>query len=241
MAVNGEEVTILEKMLMLIEKYGIKKIFKAFFVIGILLYVIYNIQNLNKIITKVITTSIDNAVQSELVSYDTKQKEAHDEAMTYRKYANEKIPQILDDIMIRTECSRVFIIEAHNGSQSVSGLPFTYGNMTYEKDKDVIPIADDYSDIVLSRFPFLIYIEKNKAWSGTTDELMQIDRNLAFRLKSNNANYLFLVRLEGKNNMIGYLGVTFCDTMPKNVDKIKQELLIDAQSIVLLLDIDNNI
>lgn len=239
MPINGEEMTLLEKTMQLIEKYGIRKILKAILIIGFFLYIIYNVNNFNTFIEKVINKSIDNAVQTELIAYGEKQKEEHDEAMEYRKIANEQIPKIIDDIMIRTNCDRVFIMEVHNGTKSISGLPFTYGNVTYEKDNtNIMAIADDYNNIVLSRFPFLLYIEENKTWSGTMDELMQLDKNLAMRLKSNNANYLFLVRLQGKSEMLGYLGITYCNHIPSDNQFINQELLIDAQSIVSLLDVE---
>lgn len=237
MGISEGEATLLEKAMLLIDRYGIMGVMKGIFVIALFLYVIYNMQNFNKIIESVINDSIDYTIKKELVEYTEHQKEEHDEAMEYRKIANEQIPKIMDDIMINTGCDRVFIMEVHNGTKSMSGLPFTYGNITYEKDRNGIQsIADDYINLVLSRFPFFIYIEKNKSWSGSISDLSRLDQNLALRMESNEAKYVSVVRLHGKDETLGYLGVTYSKHTPGNADSINHELLIDAQEIAILID-----
>ena len=237
---NNGNIGVLEKTVLLIEKYGVWKILRAIFIIGLFLYIIYNIQNLNSIIEKAIEKSVDNAVKSEFVTYNEEQQEQHDIMVNSRNDANAKMPDILKHIMYETDCDRVFVLEFHNGTNGMGGLPFLYGNITYELNaKGISSISDDYTNFLLSRFPFSLFLEENMVWSGTIDELSNIDENFAKRMQSNGANYLSIVQMKGASTEIGYVGITYCnDRVPVNKSNVDRELLIEAQSVVSLLDVN---
>lgn len=69
MPLDGEQFSFLEKVINLVEKHGLVRIFKAIFVITAFFFVMYNGQNVSKIVENVIH----------------KQETEHSAALEYRK------------------------------------------------------------------------------------------------------------------------------------------------------------
>ena len=131
MALEGEQLGFLEKALKLIEKYGLFKIFKALCVIALFVYVMCNgatiVENIVEKVTK--ETLRDENVEKDRM---------HDIAMERRQEIKPLIDNILMSTLNQLNADRVFIIEMHNGTNNTSGLPFLYGEMTYETVADNI-------------------------------------------------------------------------------------------------------
>ena len=130
MALEGEQLGFLEKTLKLIEKYGLFKIFKALCVIALFVYVMCKgatiVENIVEKVTK-------ETINDEKVEKDR----LHDIAMERRQEIKPLIDNVLMSALNQLNADRVFIIEMHNGTNNTSGLPFLYGEMTYET------VADD--------------------------------------------------------------------------------------------------
>jgi hypothetical protein len=126
----------------------------------------------------------------------------------------------------------------HNGTNNVAGLPFIYGEMTYEEVRSNISHVDeDYTSINLSRFSFPMFIEKNHIWYGTVDELKAIDPKISGRLASNDVTYLAIIDLHGVVNSLGYFGFTYCNgKVVPNSKEIETHLMSTAQKLSILLD-----
>lgn len=204
---TGGQLTILEKVIELIEKHGLLRIFTAIFVIMAFFFVIYNSQNVNKIVDMVLK----------------KQKVEHSEALEYRKKISHEIELILTKLLLDTGADRAFIIEMHNGNSNVSGLPFYYGEMTYEKvTSRTYHIDEDYSNLNLSRFPFIYYLEERNSWFGSIEDLSKIDERLSMRLKSNDVSYAFFESIQGIDTPIGFIGITYCNGHIPDINKIDE-------------------
>lgn len=222
MPLDEGQFSIIEKTINLIEKHGILRILKALFVLVAFIYVMYNGQNVNSI--------IENAFRQQATE--------HEMALDYRRKIDPEIKLMLTDLLYKTSANRAFIIEMHNGNSNVSGLPFLYGEMTYEEvTSGVVHIDEDYRNVNLSRFSFANYIDENHFWKGTIDELATIDSKLSMRMKSNDAYYAIFVCIHGVDNPIGFLGITYChDKQPSNLERIMGDVYVLSQKLSQLLD-----
>ncbi|MBQ2175462.1 MAG: hypothetical protein II453_10520, partial [Alphaproteobacteria bacterium] len=130
-----------------------------------------------------IDKTIDQTVQSAMENRETTQIEAHDRAVE-KRYANSpKIDQILNEVLHKYGADRVCIVEMHNGTKNVAGLPFIYGEMTYEVCREgVIPVDADYTQFNLSRLSFPTFMFEHNAYCGGMGDLGKIDDKFAERL-----------------------------------------------------------
>lgn len=221
-----EHIGILERVIKLMDKYGIWKIFQATLVLAGFLYIMYNVQNLPQIVSR----AFDR--QTEMV------REEHDEAIEIRRSIKPDIDMILKDALSSLNADRAFIMEMHNGTNNVAGLPFIYGEMTYEEVRNHITHVDeDYTSINLSRFNFPMYLEKKHMWHGNISELKEIDSKLSARFMSNDVTYFAIISLHGVSNELGYYGFSFCNgKTPPTDGEIERNLTVNAQKLSSLLD-----
>ena len=226
MSLNGEQLTIIEQMIVMIEKYGWWKIIKATLFMLSLAFILFNIANLKNIVSDV----IDEQNESEII--------AHDTAMDFRRSIKEEIDGILNNVLTKTNADRVFVLELHNGTNNTAGLPFIYAEMTYcAIAENIHHIDEDYINLNLSRFNFPLYLERNKYFYGDIEKLKKVDDKLALRLQSNGARYIAIMSLQGLHTELGYIGVTFCnDEIPADSDGVMSCIALAAQRLSTLLD-----
>lgn len=231
MALEGEQLGFLEKTIKLIEKYGLFKIFRALCIIAIFIYVMCNGANL---IDGIISRVTKDTMKEERVE----KQEEHDAALKRRQEIRPEIYNVLYGLMHKLNADRVFIIEMHNGTNSVSGLPFLYGEMTYDVVSEGVEHVDgEYTNFSLSRFQFATYLEEKHIWLGDIDELSKIDTKLSHKLISNDVNYIALTQIHGVKNELGFLGISYCKGKePKAKDTIVTDLIIASQKLSTLLD-----
>lgn len=233
MPLDGEQLGFLEKVIKIINKYGIFKVFQALCVIGVFVYLMYNAHNVGQ--------AVQNIVRTEIENHNEKVEQEHNDALIVRQKIKPKIDSILTDALTRMNADRVFVMEMHNGNNNTSGLPFLYGEMTYEQVRNgVSHIDDDYLNLNLSRFTFPLYLEREHLWQGTTEDLSKIDDKLSKRLLSNDVSYLAITQIHGFSNIIGYFGVSYCnDKSPIDKKQIIAQLTITTQQLSVILDANN--
>lgn len=224
----GDGIGILERTIKLIEKHGTETIYKAIFILAMFFCVIYN--NIN----------IGNVVEEVLINKENK----HDKAIEYRKSIASDIRINLRGLLADSGADRAFIIEMHNGTNNINGLPFMYGEMTYE---EVTPgtehIDEDYTNINMSRFCFITYLYENYSWNGSMDSLNSIDDKMALRMESNGVKYAFFKCLYGSNGKeIGFIGITYTKDISmtdEQVDSVRKMVNKTSDKMVLKLDVKN--
>lgn len=124
-------------------------------------------------------------------------------------------PKIQHDLEILTytmNADRVFVVELHNGKENTSGLPFHYADMSYEEvneNKLVDKIALRYQNIPLTLYKFPTYLQTNKVFIGTSDELSKIDKDFADEVKKSGGEYLCLTYIGNSGVPIGFFGVSY--------------------------------
>lgn len=238
MPLEGEQLGFLEKVIKIINKYGLFKVFQALCVIGIFIYLMYNAHNVGE--------AVKGIVQNEMELHTERIEQEHSDAIEVRQKIKPQIDAALSEALSKLDADRVFIMELHNGNNNTSGLPFVYGEMTYEQVRGgMTHIDDDYINLNLSRFAFPLYLEKEHIWQGTIEELSTVDDKLAKRLSSNDVTYFAIVHIHGVSNLLGYLGISYCNNKKhKDAKEITVQLTMTTQRLAILLDanrIDNNI
>lgn len=226
---EGNQVGIFERCLRLVRKYGVWNILKTLAIILLCGMVWYTVTHMDKVVEKVIYEQ----------SY-TKTME-HTKAIELRRSVSPKVDSILTNTLISLRCDRAFVIEMHNGTNNPAGLPFIYGEMTYEVVNDGIEHVDeDYTSLNLSRFTFPLFLGKTNVWLGTISELSAVDEKLAHRLELEGVTYLVVTSLNGMNNTLGCFGVAYCDNhQPAERDKLLRVMAPASQNLSVLLDYPN--
>lgn len=230
MPLEGEQLGFLEKVIKIINKYGLFKVFQALCVIGIFVYLMYNAHTIGQ--------SVQGIVRNEIETHTEKIEQEHNDALEIRKKIKPDIDKALKEALVSLDADRVFVMEMHNGNNNTSGLPFVYGEMTYEQVRSGIGhIDDDYINLNLSRFSFPLYLEKEHIWQGSMEELANIDDKLAKRLSSNEVTYIAITHIHGVDNLLGYFGITYCNNkQPKPIKDIVAQLTITTQQLAIMLD-----
>lgn len=135
--------------------------------------------------------------------------------------------------------NRAFFIEYHNSVKSLEGAPFAYGNMSFEEIDDRSDyISDEYSDFMLTKYKAIKYLYDKWYFIGPLDNLEEVDRRFYLKLSSDNIKYIAMVQVEGVDQPIGCLGVTWSDDFDcnnMNVEGIKKELRTSSLKIALML------
>lgn len=228
---QGEQLTFLERVVRLVKRESMWVIFKALFVIALFVFIMYNgVHSCN--------SNVSNIVEYSLNEHLKKNKETHEVALKMRKDIRPQIDSVMHSVLHKLDADRVFVLEMHNGTNNTAGLPFIYGEMTYEVVADsIVNIDEDYTNLNLSRFSFPEYLESYYFWAGSIEKLETIDTKLAKRMASNDVSYFAIARLQGVKNELGYFGVSYCfNHEPKSYKIINAVMLPSVQVLSTLLD-----
>ena len=227
----NDKMGLLERMMKLIGTYGIGRILSGLLILAIFGGMVIIFTNQKEIIRSII--------QEE----SAKTEQNHSDNMELRiKTINPQIDNLLLELLIETGADRAYIIEMHNGSNNITGLPFIYGEMTYEKvlQKETGFIADEYEKMNLSKYPFMTKVFEDVCWNGTTEDMEKIDFKLSQRLYLNGVKYTYIMKLGGSSVDIGFIGLSFIYEMPDAKKPINGKMLNASQKVSILLDLSSN-
>lgn len=190
----------LEKGLKLIKDYGWGRIISGALLISVLSIFFWFIFNPSQVFQL----------------YDEWEKRRHDRLMELRIENAPKIQNVIDKLTYKVDASRTIILEMHNGNTSTGGIPFTKCSATYESlNIGKHPVASFYQDQNLSLIPFASFLFDRGYWCGNTDDLMEIDRGLCFKMKSNGTEHFAACVIEGIDKPLAFMLVSF-DNLPNN-------------------------
>lgn len=234
MSFGLENVEFIGKTIEMIEKYGKWKFIQAVLVLSIGLYLAYSITNMGDIVRDVVNDEVPAVIKGEA----EKSKIMHDNALQIRRNIKSDIDNLLNKTLADTGADRIFVLEMHNGTNNPSGLPFLYVEMTYcAVSPNTLHVDDDYINLNLSRFNFPMYLENNVYWSGTVEELKELDEKLAYRIASNDVKYFAIMTIHGIDCELGYFGISYCrDFTPEDEKILINKLGSASQKLASLLD-----
>lgn len=144
----------------------------------------------------------------------------------------------LKNLLINLDADRAAILEMHNGTNNMSGLPFIYGDMVYEEISPKVNYAsDEFKNFNLAKLPFVSLHYEDKTWIGSVNEIETEDAYFAAKLRMVEVSYGAFVVLEGINGPLGFLTLFFKDEKnhPSKA-KIIAELNHSSQILSTLLD-----
>lgn len=219
-------VSMFENAVKVVKENKMLDILKTILIIILLLYIGYHVNDLPEI------------VKHAFESRNTELQIEHDSAVERRRLIKPQIDSMLLEAMNTLKSDRVYVVEMHNGTNNTAGLPFIYGEMTYEQTrKGIEHVDEDYLSINLSRFEYPLYLEKNHVFCGTVDELADVDEKMAFRMRATNVTYLAGIAMHGAYTELGYVGVSYCGNEPPSRETILSALSVLAQKLSALLDL----
>ena len=223
-------VSFFEKTVQVVDKYGSWKVFQAIIYLGLFLFIIFYIPAITKATVERVTTESIN-------SADKDKERKHLENLALRKEMQPQIYAILGTFLEKTRADRAFIVELHNGSNNLNGVPFLHGSVTYDKSREGLePIDEDYQNLSLSRFSMSTYLHANYNYIGSVEKLSTIDKKLSAKLVSNDVKYIAVMTLHNGTNEWGWFGLIYNreTDIPSEKD-ILNEMMVTSQSITKTL------
>jgi hypothetical protein len=149
-----------------------------------------------------------------------------------------QVDLVLAETMATLKADRVYVIEMHNGTNNTAGLPFIYGEMTYETTRNGIEhIDEDYVSVNLSRFDFPMFLEEHHMFFGDIEALSKVDEKLAMRMSANGVTFIAIMAMHGANNELGYFGISYCGSEPVDSKLIVSTITVASQKLSAMLDI----
>lgn len=173
--------------------------------------------------------------------YKEYEERKHSMELSQRFDRMEILNRELNETLMELHADRAFFIEYHNSVKSLQGAPFAYGSMSFEKihpNREIVFMADEYSDFPLTKYETVTYLYENKVFIGTIDDLMNIDKRLATKLKASNVTQVALIEVWGDNQPLGILGVTWSEheVVDTYGDKIRDAIYQHSNKIRNILN-----
>lgn len=221
-----ENLGFLERTVKLVDKYGWWKVLQTICFIGLFLFFIYYIPAVTK-------TTVQQTTIETLQTVNKNKEEEHLKNIEIRRQIQPQIDATLNSLLKETNADRAFIIELHNGSNNINGVPFLHGSVTYDAAVDGLDIIDEeYQNLSLSRFEMATYLHNNFDFIGSIEEFRKIDKKLASKLATNDVKYVAMSTLHNGAKEWGWFGVLYnrSDNIPSE-KKLISSLLITSQTI----------
>lgn len=216
----------LEKFLVLLKEYGPIKILFSTLLIAVISMFFYFIFNPTVI----------------LDIYDGIKERQHNELMEKRLDMAPQIQGIIDKLTYKVNASRVVVLEMHNGSTGSGGLPFTKCSATYEGlNIGVIPVAQQYQEQNLSLIPFANHLFNKGYWCGDTEELLELDKALYYKMKSNNTEHFAACVVKGVEKPLAFMIVSF-EQLPDDKHKcneIREYMRHVSMELAVYIEVNN--
>lgn len=151
------------------------------------------------------------------------QSEQHMELIDKRVQNTPYINTYLDALRIEAGVTfnRACIFEFHNGSNSVAGLPFYWGDMTYESTDNNKPgTRDNWNSVSLTRYNFIIQFFREGYFIGSIKDIERIDIKFAHKLSEDDITYLVMLPiLDDSGRIIGAVAMSSDSTDVSCINK----------------------
>lgn len=227
-----ENLGFFEKTVKVVDRYGGWRVLQSIILVALFLFTIFYIPAVTKM-------TVERATMESIETVDKNKEELHIKNLEKRKQMQPQINSSLEALLTSVKADRAFIIELHNGSNNLNGVPFLHGSVTYDKSIEGLEnIDEEYQNLSLSRFNMSLYLHKNFNFIGSIDELNKIDKKLASKLQSNEVQYLAIITLHDGINEWGWFGVLYnrSTDIPSEKD-ILNSLVISSQTITKELNV----
>lgn len=182
---------------------------------------------------KVVELVADKAVKGDIrLPGDRKRK--------FRKDSIFKVNKMLTELMQRTQASHVALFEYHNGGYNLTGLPFLHFTLSIQRNNyGVEELNKDFNNILVSSVPeFIREVDSSDIYY--VDDIKQLEPvfpRLYKELKNDNTEEVIFCCLEGIDDEIGFLMLSFNTPLGNRKRKVQKQLFKIVQKISTLLDL----
>jgi hypothetical protein len=107
----------------------------------------------------------------------------------------------------------------------------------------VMPVSQAYQDQNLSLIPFATFLFNRGYWCGDTEELLEIDRALYYKMKSNNTEHFAACVIKGIDKPLAFFIVSF-DTLPDdhhNCETVRDYIRHAAMEVAVFIEVGNRV
>lgn len=182
---------------------------------------------------KVVELVADKAVKGDL-------KLPGDKKRKFRKESIFKVNKMLTELMQRTQAAHVALFEYHNGGYNLTGLPFLHFTLSIQRNNyGVEELNKDFNNILVSSVPeFIKEVDSSDIYY--VDDIKQLEPvfpRLYKELKTGNTEEVIFCCLEGVDDEIGFLMLSFNVPLGNRKRKVQKELFKVVQKISTLLDL----
>ena len=172
------------------------------------------------------------------------QQKIHDYEMSLRLKNSSALNNSITQLMYETKADRVMLAEYHNGSSSISGIPFLKWSVTFEAFRDEMGfgVANEYQQQQITLYPFLSHIGENYLYRGFVDaDLKKIDKSYAYKLLSHGIEYIIVSQIVNDNgSKCGMLILEYTDYTVIDQYVVKQKLHKASQECAALLTLSHH-
>lgn len=218
----NDNIGLIEKFLLIAEKYKISTICKSILIMFIFSAAIFIISNPSYFFDQ----------------YEKIKEERHKEKMELVMRNNIIIQNEIDNLLYKTGANRVLLLQYHNTKNSLSGLPFIYLTATNESlTYNTTPVSGGYETLKTSLYPFVSYLSKHKYFCGDIVELEKYDKALAYRMKGNDVTHLAMCHIDC-DIPLGVLVLTYTQEVDQthSCNAIEQMIRNSAMKIGMLIN-----
>lgn len=163
----------------------------------------------------------------------------HVDSETYRDKISPIIRYLINKTILKLDANRSFILEGHNGSSSFTNLSFLYMDITYLETN--VPndwISFDYRNLSTSLFPCFHYLSREGSFTGSVEELTNIDNKISHIITGNGTKYLSAVSLNNaQNKCVGAVAITWMEKPMLDLKEIEKEVEHLAEKLERILTV----
>ena len=225
----GSMLSWVEKGINIVKKYKFFEIIKGLTLIFIASFVVYVCSNPARFFDKMIDTAIER--------YENRKSDEHYDLIEKRVETSPIIQARCNELLYKVGASRVLFFELHNNTNNIGGLPFYFASSSCEAlDDNTFPVADQYRDVKLSLFPFVTDLFNRRFWGGDVEGLKSLDKSLYYKLKSNDADKVAGIIVDGPDKPYGILIVTFTeDKKVPDMSTLRGEMAKTGTKLAILI------
>lgn len=221
----NENINLIERFLIIADKYKLSTVCKAILIIFMFAATIFLVANPTYFFDK----------------YEKIKEDRHKEQMELVMKNNVIIQSEIENLLYRIGANRCVLLQYHNTKNSLAGIPFIYLTATNESiTYGVQPVAAGYETLKTSLYPFIGYIATHKYFCGDIEELERYDKALAFRMKGNDVTHFAMCHIDGEVPL-GVLVITYTENVSPDIHDCKEvEQLVRNSAMKIGVLIDGN-
>lgn len=157
-----------------------------------------------------------------------------------RKDSVFKINRIITELMQKTNADHAALFEYHNGGYNLTGMPFLHFSLSIQRNNlGVEELSKDFDNVLVSSVPdFIKNVDCNDIYYVNDIKTLEpIFPRMYRELKQDDMSEAFFACIEGLDDEVGFLMLSFKDPTGPRKKKVQKELFKKIQKISTLLDL----